>query len=164
MSGLEIVGVVLGSFPILLNVLDYYRQSLQPLHDFVHFRTRLLAFTDKIRHQRMLYRQNMTELLKPTITRVEDRDALIDNANDPRWSDRSLELLLTGRLGGEEDRFIRIAGEMNDSLKALKKLLGIQEGSVRISYRPEIGLTNTADQLDWEPDPGSVETSSLLFI
>jgi hypothetical protein len=148
MSGLEIVGVVLGSFPILLNVLDYYRQSSQPLQDFVHFRTRLLAFTDKVRHQRMLYRQNMTELLRPTITRAEGRNSLVDDFNDPRWSDGSLEKLLSDRLEGEEDRFIRIVKDMADTLNELKRLLGIQEGRVRCPIGPKVVLIMSADKLD----------------
>lgn len=84
MSGIEIVGLVLGSFPILLNCLDYYRKGFEPLEEWWNFRTRFIAFIDDISHQMMRYNENMIRLLDPIISDNYSLTALVQNAKDHR--------------------------------------------------------------------------------
>src|SRR5437762_85698 len=98
MSGFEIVGVVLGSFPILLTCLEHYREGLEPLEEWWNFRTQFIAFVDDIRHQMMKYNENMILLLDPIITDNETLNALVRDPSDPRWRDGSLDSLLERRL------------------------------------------------------------------
>ena len=131
MSGIEIAGLVLGSFPIMLNCLDYYRQGFEPLEEWWNFRTHFIAFVDDIRHQMMKYNENMVRLLDPMIVRSDSLTALVQDANDPRWTDGSLTQLLEQRLASEHERFLRIIQRMEEEIRDLKKLLGIRDGDVR---------------------------------
>ena len=130
MAGIEIAGLVLGSFPILLNCLEYYRQGFQPLDEWWHFRTEFIAFVDDIRHQSMRYNENMTRLLDPIIPDNESLKELVQNPQDPRWDDGSLVEPLEQRLASEWDRFLRIMRRMDEVMADLKKLLGIKDGEV----------------------------------
>lgn len=130
MSGIEIAGLVLGSFPILLNCLDYYREGFEPLEQWWQFRTSFLAFTDDIRHQMMRYNENMVRLLDPIISDNESLKTLVQNVADPRWQDGSLDGSLRERLAGEHDRFLRIMDRMSDITKDLKRLLKVESGTV----------------------------------
>ncbi len=131
MSGIEIAGLVLGSFPILLNCLDYYREGFEPLEEWWSFRTSFIAFIDDIRHQMMRYHGNMTRLLDPIVTDNESLTTLVGDAKDPRWSDGSLTRPLEQRLASEHGRFLRIVQRMEEEIKGLRKLLGIKNGEVR---------------------------------
>ena len=131
MSGIEIAGLVLGSFPIILNCLDYYREGFEPLEEWWSFRTHFIAFVDDINHQMMRYNGNMTRLLDPVIVDNDSLTSLVQNAKDPRWTDGSLTDLLEQRLPSQSERFLRIIQRMEGEISSLKKLLGIKDGEVR---------------------------------
>lgn len=130
MSGIEIAGLVLGSFPILLNCLEYYHKGFEPLENYWNFRAYFIAFIDDIRHQMMKYNDNMTRLLDPIIADNESLNALVRNAKDPRWKDGSLDVPLEMRLASEHDRFLRIVERMEEVVESLKKFLRIEDSHV----------------------------------
>ncbi|KAH7253214.1 hypothetical protein B0J15DRAFT_536219 [Fusarium solani] len=115
MSGIEVAGLVLGGFPILLNCLDYYRKGFEPLEEWFSFRTHFIAFVDNIRHQMMRY---------------NDLAKLVGDPTDSRWNDHSLDSLLEQRLSSELDRFLRIVHRMHEVMLDLNKLLQIEDGQV----------------------------------
>ncbi|KAL3465650.1 hypothetical protein BJX64DRAFT_50221 [Aspergillus heterothallicus] len=133
-TGVEIVGLVLGSFPILLNCLDYYREGFEPLEEWWNFRTHFNAFVDDIQHQMMRYHENMLQLLDPLIADNETLIKLVHDPRDTRWHDGSLEAPLERRLASERDRFFRVIGRMQEVLDDLKRLLKICNGQVRLSH------------------------------
>ena len=135
MSGIEIAGLVLGSFPILLNCLDYYREGFEPLEEWWNFRTHFIVFVDDIRHQMMKYNENMIRLLDPIVPDNSSLTVLVRNPKDPRWTDGSLAGLLEQRLASEHGRFLRIVQRMEGVVGELKKLLRIEEGNVRLKHR-----------------------------
>jgi hypothetical protein len=130
MTGVEIVGFVLGGFPILLNCLDYYREGFEPLEEWWNFRTHFISFVDDIRHQMMRYNENMIRLLDPIISDSDSLTALVRNAKDPRWTDGSLCEALEQRLASEHERFLRIVERMENVVEYLKKLLQIKGSKV----------------------------------
>lgn len=134
MSGIEVAGLVLGAFPILLNCLDYYRKGFEPLEEWFSFRTHFIAFVDNIRHQMMRYNKNMIQLLDPIISDNESLVRLVRDPTDSRWHDHSLDSLLEQSLSSELDRFFRIVGRMHEVMLDLNKLLQIEDGQV--CFRP----------------------------
>lgn len=155
MSGIEVAGLVLGSFPIILNCLDYYQKGFEPLEEFWNFRTQFIAFIDDIRHQMMLYHHSITALLDPIISDPASLNALLQNANDPRWTEKEKKSDLKGMLeqrlvASELERFLRIVQRMEKEIRELKKFLGIKDGDVRI-------------QQDSQHPPNHFGTKSLFF-
>ena len=140
MSGIEIAGLVLGSFPIILNCLDYYRKGFEPLEDWWNFRTHFIAFIDDISHQMMRYNGNMIRLLDPIVADSDSLTTLVGNANDPRWIDGSLAHLLEQRLASEHKRFLRIIQRMEEEIRELKRFLGIKDGAVRLQHGLDLFL------------------------
>ena len=135
MSGFEIAGLLLGSFPIILNCLDYYREGFEPLEEWWYFRTHFITFVDGINHQMMRYNGNMTRLLDPVIVDNDSLITLVQNATDPRWTDGSLTHPLEQRLASELERFLRIIQRMQEEISGLKRLLGIKDGEVRLEHK-----------------------------
>lgn len=131
MSGIELVGLVLGAFPIILNGLESYRKGFEPLDEWWQFRTHFIAFTDDIRHQMMKYNENMIRLLDP-ITTCTDGDNLAALLMIPSQDHPEIDLeeILKGRLASELDRFLRIVQRMHELMLALNKLLQIEDGKI----------------------------------
>lgn len=135
MSGIEIVGLVLGSFPIILNCLDYYQEGLEPLEEWWHFRAHFIDFVDAIKHQMMRYNESIESLLDPIMPNDESIDRLVGDAKDPLWTSPDLAKRLEQRLAGEHGRFLRIMQRMEKEIKGLKKILGIKDGNVRVQRK-----------------------------
>ncbi|KAK4155958.1 hypothetical protein C8A00DRAFT_31208 [Chaetomidium leptoderma] len=128
MSGFEVVGVVLGGFPILLKCLEHYREGFEPLEEWWNFRTHFIAFVDDIRHQMMRYNATLIRLLDPIIADTDDLARLVHDPTDCRWRDGTLEGPLKQRLASEHDRFLRILSRMHEVVDDLKALLQIDNG------------------------------------
>lgn len=152
MSGIEIVGLVLGAFPIILNGLESYRKGFETLEEWWQFRTHFIAFIDDVRHQMMKYNENMIRLLDPIIV-CTDNDKLanllmISNENHSTFN---LGKVLEGRLASELDRFLRIVHRMHELVLALNKLLQIEDG--KASFVSPLQTTRarllTLDQIFW---------------
>lgn len=136
MSGIEIAGLVLRSFPILLSCLDHCREGFEPLEEWWNFRTHIIAFVDDIEHQMMKYNENIIRLLDPIISDNDTLTALVRNAQDPRWTDGTLDVLLEQRLASEYGRVVRIVKRMEEAMEDLKKLLRIEEDDVGEIHLP----------------------------
>ncbi|CAM1501131.1 Fc.00g102930.m01.CDS01 [Cosmosporella sp. VM-42] len=134
MSGVEVVGLVLGGFPILLNCLEYYRHGFEPLEEWWNFKTQFVKFVDDVKHQMMLYDQNLKRLLDPIVTDNETFNDLTADPSDPRWRDGSLASPLERRLSSELDRFLRIIDRMNKVMEDLRRLLQVEDGKATLSY------------------------------
>lgn len=132
MSGVEVAGVVLGAFPILVNCLQYYRKGFEPLEEWWNFRTSFIKFIDDISHEMMKYNTNMERLLHPIIADNDSFRALMEDAKEPRWTDGSLEVLLEHRLASQYGRFLRIVDRMEEIVKSLMDFLQVnKDGDVR---------------------------------
>lgn len=105
----------------------------------------------------------MTLLLDPIISDPYSLNALVQDAEDPRWFDGSLNGLLEQRLASEHGRFLRIVQRMDKEFRELKKLLGIKDGNVRIqqdSQRPSDYLVLT--MLHFQGALGSTGTAAIM--
>lgn len=128
MSGIEVAGLVLGAFPILLNCLDYYQKGFEPLEEWWNFRTNFIAFIDDISHQMMKYTENMFQLLDPIIADRESLIRLIEDPDDQRWHDAKLGELLKDRLASEYSRYFRTVDKIHRVICELQKLMKVQNG------------------------------------
>jgi hypothetical protein len=132
MSGIEVAGIVLGTFPLVLGFLKKCREGFEPLDDWWHFRTKFIEFVDAIEHQKMLYRENMIRLLDPIVADTEILQAMVQDPRDPRWRDGKLDKEMEQRLASERDRFLRTCERMDKVMQELKDLLGVKHDGVRI--------------------------------
>lgn len=143
MSGIEVVGLVLGAFPILLKCLAYYREGFEPLEEWWQFRSRFLDFSDNISHEMMKYRGNMLRLLESINIHADDYNlmALLELPTDQIIPKTDLGKSLETYLGSELDRFLRIIGRMHELMMALFKLLQVENGEACILWTHNLHWT-----------------------
>ncbi|RYP69578.1 hypothetical protein DL771_006015 [Monosporascus sp. 5C6A] len=125
MSGIELAGLVLGAFPILIHALESYREGAEVLKDWWQIQRAYKKCKHDIDYHRTVFESNIERLLLPLVV---DDDELKDLMNDPAgkaWEDGELEKRLRERLPKSYDLFLDIIGNINRLMESLKKELGV---------------------------------------
>lgn len=71
MSGIEIVGLLLGSVPLVISALEHYKEGIDVISDFRNYRSTLKSLKTKLSIQEELYRGTLKLLLLPELSLVE---------------------------------------------------------------------------------------------
>lgn len=99
MSGVEIAGLVLGAFPIVVQLIEGYKEGCQPLTSWLRFRKTFLGLIQGIRYQETRLDNNVRRLLLPLVEEEEELNELLNNPGGDGWKDPKLEEALRCRLG-----------------------------------------------------------------
>lgn len=127
MSGLEIAGLVLGAFPIALEVLDKYKEAARRYGFWLRIAAEHQKCDSKVQFQRLLYINNLRHLLLPM--------AMLDDAgveqllNDPRgtaWKRDETTYMLNQRLGSSYELYMRCMSDFEEALAAMNHELAVE--------------------------------------
>lgn len=125
MSGIEIAGLVLGAFPLLIHALESYRESLDILKDWYKIQR---AYRHSIRTLGILqvqFERNVERFLLPLVVDDDELKELMANPAGKGWEDPDLETRLQQRLPESYKWFLETIVEINRIVEALKKELGV---------------------------------------
>lgn len=104
MSGIEIVGLLLGSVPLVISALEHYKEGIDIISDFRNYRSTLKALKVKLSIQEELYRGTLKRLLLPELSLFEV-DALFpepgSEGSGALWGTKDIEDKLRRRLGAK---------------------------------------------------------------
>jgi hypothetical protein len=136
LTGIEVAGLVLAIFPLVINALEYYEDGLQPIKEWVRFRGEFAAFMNALCRQKIFFRQNIEELLGPIVASDFEMAQLLDNPGGLAWSE-DLDMKLRKRLPGkyEYECYTTTAIYILELLEKLKTKLHLTDGQVR-HYSP----------------------------
>lgn len=132
MSGLEIVGVILGAFPLAISAMEHYEESKKVAGTFFKIRRAHRKDFGRTKDCQLKFRLNMKELLLPlleddVVTRIE-YEQLIANPGGPGWQEDHVEESLADRLGDCYERYIEILKEMEEAMVSLCKATRVDDG------------------------------------
>lgn len=132
MSGVEAAGLVLAVFPIVVNGLQHFTESVEAMKTWRGYRRQLVKYSRTLETQRIVY-LNTIEMLFEGIIQSNDELEALKNDQGAAFSHTSqYEEKLSTRLGRSYGNYNRIMADMLDALKAARKELGIDEdGKVR---------------------------------
>ena len=125
MSGIEIAGLLLGAFPLLVSALEHYRQSAEVLEDWWQIKKEYGKCKSEIKLQELLFEHNLERFLLPLVVDDDEIAALIAEPGGIRWKDPALELKLKSRLPRSYDLFIDTIHEIQSAVDGLREELGI---------------------------------------
>jgi hypothetical protein len=75
MSGLEIAGVLLGAFPLLISSIEHWENVARFSHNFRHVKSVYKKCRRDIEYHELVYKRNLRVLLSPPI--VSDADEIV---------------------------------------------------------------------------------------
>ena len=124
MSGLEVVGLVLGIFPLVISAFEHYKDVHKAANLIVGFETAYRRSLDDVKDEQLFFHLSLEELLLP-MTRLDDFED--DEALETILSDLTSQIWRTGdvpsvfqeRLGPAYSRFVEIACALHGLLSRL---------------------------------------------
>ena len=134
MSGFEIVGVVLGAFPLVVLAIDGYRKALESIGMFKHAEELLKTFERRINRMHFVFRENVQQLLKP-LENSEEIKMLLDNPDDPNWKTPKLDEGVRKQLSGSYQIYIETIEDYHAVMEDLVSLLGKSKANARDNSR-----------------------------
>jgi hypothetical protein len=126
MSGVEVAGLILGAFPLLIQVLKSYREGAEAINDWWKIERAYKKTCQDLSYHEILFEGSVKQFLLPL---VADDDELLVLMADPAgsaWENVELEVRLRQRLPKSYDLFLDIIGDINNLVDTLKKELGVK--------------------------------------
>ena len=110
MSGLEVVGVVLGALPLIISAFEQGQSLAKKWNLLANFNSENLKVWNDVKDEELMYRLQLQTLLAPLVRDgdlTKDRlEVLVLNPQCDAWKDTDLDAALRKRLGEAYDRYI----------------------------------------------------------
>lgn len=131
-TGVETAGLVLASFPLVVSVIDAYRNGLKPLRRWWQYRTQVLNLYNAVKSQQIMFQNNIERLLDPIVTSSLQMQRLLNSTNmvDPEWQNPGLAENLKRKLSSSYRPYMNTVLRISKTLEELEARLGIVGGMV----------------------------------
>ena len=130
MSGIEVAGLLLGAFPLLLSALEHYRQSAEVLEDWWQIKKEYKKCKNEIKVQELAFEHNLERFLLPLVVDDGEIAALMAEPGGMEWKDPALEDKLKSRLPKSYDLFVDTIHDIQSTVDGLKDELGVNREDI----------------------------------
>jgi hypothetical protein len=136
MSGLEVAGVVLGAFPLIISGLEHWRDMAKVSGFFWRIRKEYTKCRSDVKYQKIMFQRNMKELLLPMVAEAEINELLNDPGGAKWTNNQTLQDQLEGRLQESYGVYTGVIEHMKETIDALRKELCFDDASVQSRLAP----------------------------
>ena len=136
MSGLEIVGILLGAFPLIISGLEHWRDVAKVGGFFWRVRKEYTKCRSDVQFHEILYKRNLKELLLPIVDDADEMARLVGDPGGKDWSSKALQERLEERLQESYGLYMEIIREMNETAEELRKELSLDKATVQNKLAP----------------------------
>jgi len=131
MSGIEVVGVILGAVPLVISAMEHYEETKKAIGTFHKIRRAHRKDLGKLKDCQLKFKLNIKELLLPLladdlVTRVEYEQLLVTPGGSG-WREEHVDEALAQRLGECHERYVEILQDMEDTLGLLCKATKVDD-------------------------------------
>lgn len=144
MSGVEIIGLILGGLPVAISALEHYRDVLDPVKDYVRYDDTLKSLRIQLRMQQALFDGTMRRLLQDQLS-DDQMKALFEPepgvpAGKMLWGTDEIQEKVQRRLGTTYKTFMDVVVEMGKLMQRLMDKLDVD-------IDKKVGTTQTSKPL-----------------
>jgi hypothetical protein len=129
MAGVEAAAFVIASFPIIISVIQGYREGLKPIRNWSRYRKQLVELSSAVGCQNTIFENNIRRLLEPIVgTDNSLMHRLLTGASTgcSEWANPNLREKLKERLSESYDSYLATVTAINKTLKQLEDELGVE--------------------------------------
>ncbi|KAK3698107.1 hypothetical protein LTR37_017065 [Vermiconidia calcicola] len=123
MSGIEVAGLVLGVFPLVICALEFYQDAHKDLGQVGRFEFAYRKALEDVKDEQLVFLLTLEQLLLPlTRDEVLDEDGLAGVLADPKapgWNEPDVADALQKRLGLAYSRFVEISTSLHSLISRL---------------------------------------------
>lgn len=138
MSGIEIAGLLLGAFPLLISALEHYRQSAEVFEDLWRIKREYRKCKNEIKLQEIDFETNLKRFLLPLVVDDNEIAALIAEPGGMKWKDPALEDMLKNRLPKSYELFLDTINDIKSTVDGLKEELGVSREAFQEGLDPKV--------------------------
>lgn len=131
MSGIEVAGLVLAVFPIVINGLKQLKEGVGAMKRYKRYRRELARYSRTLETESIVYLNTIELLLEGIIQSKDELDALMEDPTGALFHKQEYEGRLHTRLGRSYDNYNNIIADILEALKVARKEIGIREGTPR---------------------------------
>ncbi|KAF2498251.1 hypothetical protein BU16DRAFT_524392 [Lophium mytilinum] len=136
MSGIEIAGLILGAFPLIISGLEHWRDIAKVGGFFWRVRKEYTQCREDVKFYELCYKRNLQELLLPMGYDATEINRLVGDPGGKDWSSKALQKRLEGRLQESYDLYMGVIHKMNETAEELKKELSFDGANIQSRLAP----------------------------
>ena len=125
MSGIEVAGIALAVFPVLIHGITRFIDGVQTIRYWRRYRVRLQDYADIMETQRVYYQDTLEELLTGIVQSEDEIRDLMELPGGSIWKKAEYEHKLKQRLGHSHAVYLKMADRMVNALSSMCEKLGI---------------------------------------
>ena len=129
MSGLEVAGLALGAFPVLLRLLDDYRKGAEAMGDWWQIRRAHAEWKQDLDYHRTAFELNSKLILMP-VMEEDELDKFLADPTGGVWKNNEWESRLRQRLPDSYNAVIIEIMSVYDVMEKLKEELGVHNADL----------------------------------
>jgi hypothetical protein len=130
MSGVEIIGLVLGVLPLVISAAEDYKKCFEPLERWRRFKFVFRDFITSVDIQRQMFQLLLKKLLIRVQLPPEEKQRLLTVPNYEGWSQPETVDAVRSRLGECYDTCMEILKAMEEDMQELQIMMSLKDGSV----------------------------------
>jgi hypothetical protein len=130
MSGVEIIGLMLGVLPLVISAAEDYKKCFEPLERWRRFKFVFRDFITSVDIQRQMFQLVLKKLLIRVKLPAEEKQRLLTVPNYEGWSEPETVDAIRSRLGESYDACMEILGAMKENMQELQVMMSLKDGSV----------------------------------
>jgi hypothetical protein len=143
MSGLEVVGVVLGVIPLVISTLEQYAKVAETVNRVRRAAQEFRIVARKLQAERVIFRNALTNLLNEcTAIGPRTLELLLISVSHDAWKEPDVEAALTKRLGESMKSYHEHVLSISTALHAFKQRLHLRDDG-QVSSNPFMPETMT---------------------
>lgn len=123
MSGLEVAGLVLGAFPIVLSMLEKYQDTAETFKVLQHIRKEHKKCRNSVTTCRLEFQQHLRQFLLPLFIHDDMIEALISDPGHALWKTASFEKEMRAHLPYAYDSYKDTMDAFHEAMNELQQLL-----------------------------------------
>jgi hypothetical protein len=142
MSGIEVVGIVLGALPLAISLFQSYEDLAAAKNRLRDFEKLYRNIQRDLEHEELLFRLIVETLIRPLVNDEmidkDDLDRIINNIDDSSWANQDISEALQQRLGEVHQPFIEVMKDTEQQCMQLLKSIGFDKPDIVSSVTIEV--------------------------
>lgn len=134
MSGVEVIGVVLGAIPLVISALEHYAEGVKTIKIVRKAELEFRALARKLEAEHLILRNTLTNLLNDCADiRAATLRSLMDDIGAAGWKEPDVKSALEQRLGESLNSYYKHVQSISEALDTFKSRLYLQS-SGKVSF------------------------------
>ncbi|KAI0097000.1 hypothetical protein GGR51DRAFT_566791 [Nemania sp. FL0031] len=158
MSGVEIAGLVLATFSIVIEGLENYRNIARRMESFHNAQSKYLSTIDSLDYHRLVFKANLEQVLFSLVDESQLQD-LIANPGGPGWNDPGIQQALERRLHKSYDLYLKTLSAMQQTMQELNKELSVDNLQLQSQIANRVGAIYSLYYADSDCYPSRVQAN-----